>query len=152
MKRKQNNIKVLIKGEFIPELSNTKDSLFYFSYKVNIHNCGQSKVQLLSRHWDIKDANGNEVNGGTITTDFGSDYQIQDSGEFELSLDLFKKGGGLAESKRLEIPLIGQIPISNDIVSATDNGEPLIRLNPEHKASKIYISIVDKMVSILDET
>ena len=47
----------------------------------------------------------------------GSDYQIQDSGEFELSLDLFKKGGGLAESKRLEIPLIGQIPISNDIVS-----------------------------------
>ena len=100
----------------------------------------------------IKDANGNEVNGGTITTDFGSDYQIQDSGEFELSLDLFKKGGGLAESKRLEIPLIGQIPISNDIVSATDNGEPLIRLNPEHKASKIYMSIVDKMVSILDET
>jgi ATP-binding protein involved in chromosome partitioning len=100
----------------------------------------------------IKDANGNEVNGGTITTDFGSDYQIQDSGEFELSLDLFKKGGGLAESKRLEIPLIGQIPISNDIVSATDNGEPLIRLNPEHKASKIYMSIVEKMVSILDET
>ena len=100
----------------------------------------------------IKDANGNEVNGGTITTDFGSDYQIQDSGEFELSLDLFKKGGGLAESKRLEIPLIGQIPISNDIVSATDNGEPLIRFNPEHKASKIYMSIVEKMVSILDET
>ena len=99
----------------------------------------------------IKDANGNEVNGGTITMDFGSDYQIQNSGEFEISLDLFKKGGGLAESKRLEIPLIGQIPISNDIVSATDNGEPLIRLNPEHKASKIYMSIVEKMISILDE-
>ena len=99
----------------------------------------------------IRDANGKEVNGGTITTNFGSDYQIQDSGEFELSLDLFKKGGGLLESKRLEIPLIGQIPISNDIVSATDNGEPLIRLNPEHKASKIYMSIVEKMVSILDE-
>ncbi|MFL2990046.1 MAG: P-loop NTPase, partial [Candidatus Neomarinimicrobiota bacterium] len=36
----------------------------------------------------IKDANGNEVNGGTITTDLGSDYQIQDGGEFEFSLDL----------------------------------------------------------------
>ena len=60
MIRKKNNIKVLIKGEFIPELSNVKDSLFYFSYKVNIHNCGQSKVQLLSRHWDIKDALGRD--------------------------------------------------------------------------------------------
>ena len=60
MKRKQNNIKVLIKGEFVPELSNTKDSLFYFSYKVNIHNCGQNKVQLLSRHWNIKDALGRD--------------------------------------------------------------------------------------------
>ena len=98
----------------------------------------------------VKDSNGNTVNGGTISTDIGSDYQIQNDGKFELSLDLFKKGGGLAESERLDIPLLGQIPISNDIVSATDNGEPLIRLNPEHKASKIYMSIVDKMASILD--
>ena len=58
MKRNQNNIKVLIKWEVVPELSNTKDSLFYFSYKVNIQNCGQNKVQLLSRHWDIKDGLG----------------------------------------------------------------------------------------------
>ena len=99
----------------------------------------------------VKDSNGNTVNGGTITTDIGSDYQIESNGKFELSLDLFKKGGGLAESERLDIPLLGKIPISNDIVSATDNGEPLIRLNPDHKASKIYMSIVDKMASILEQ-
>ena len=99
----------------------------------------------------VKDSNGNTVNGGTITTDIGSDYQIESNGKFELSLDLFKKGGGLAESERLGIPLLGKIPISNDIVSATDNGEPLIRLNPDHKASKIYMSIVDKMASILEQ-
>ena len=99
----------------------------------------------------VKDANGDTVNGGTIATDVGSDYQIEKNGKFELSLDLFKKGGGLAESKRLDIPLLGQIPISNDIVSATDNGEPLIRLNPDHKASKIYMSIVEKMTSILED-
>jgi ATP-binding protein involved in chromosome partitioning len=99
----------------------------------------------------VKDANGDTVNGGTIATDVGSDYQIEKNGKFELSLDLFKKGGGLAESKRLDIPLLGQIPISNDIVSATDNGEPLIRFNPDHKASKIYMSIVEKMTSILED-
>ena len=54
----KNNIKVNIKSEYVPELSNNEDSLFYFSYKVKIHNLGSNKVQLLSRHWDIKDGLG----------------------------------------------------------------------------------------------
>ena len=99
----------------------------------------------------IEDSSGNKINGGAITTDFSSNCEINNNGEFELTLDLFKKGGGLSESERLDIPLLGQIPISNDIVSATDNGEPLIRINPDHKASKVYNSIIDKMVSILDQ-
>ena len=57
---KNNDIKILIEGKFVPELSNKKDSLFYFSYKVNIHNNSSKKVQLLSRHWDIKDALGRD--------------------------------------------------------------------------------------------
>jgi len=54
----KNNIKINIKGEFVPELSNNEDSLFYFSYKVSIYNLGTNKVQLLSRHWDIRDGLG----------------------------------------------------------------------------------------------
>ena len=57
---KKNNIKIDIKSEFVPELSNNEDSLFYFSYKVKIHNIGINKVQLLSRHWNIKDGLGRE--------------------------------------------------------------------------------------------
>ena len=97
----------------------------------------------------IKDADGNEITGGTIHTNFNLSSQIDDNGNYELWLDLFKKGGGLNESERLGIPLLGQIPISNDIVSATDDGKPLIRKNPEHDASKIYTLIIDKMVTIL---
>ena len=97
----------------------------------------------------VKDLNGNNINGGAITTDFSSNCKINSNGEFEMNLDLFKKGGGLSESERLDIPLLGQVPISNDIVSATDNGEPLIRIKPDHEASKVYNSIIDKMVSIL---
>ena len=97
----------------------------------------------------IKDADGKAIIGGTIHTNFNSSSQIDDNGNYELRLDLFKKGGGLSESERLGIPLLGQIPISNDIVSATDDGEPLILKNPEHDASKIYSSIIDKMITIL---
>tara|TARA_Y100000590_G_C15347800_1_gene873918 strand:+ start:172 stop:555 length:384 start_codon:yes stop_codon:yes gene_type:complete len=57
-KNKENNIKINIKGKYIPELSNNEDSLFYFLYKVQIHNLGSNKVQLLSRHWDIRDGLG----------------------------------------------------------------------------------------------
>ena len=99
----------------------------------------------------IKDADGKEITGGTIHTNFNSSSQIDDNGNYELRLDLFKKGGGLSESERLGIPLLGQIPISNDIVSATDDGEPLILKNPEHDASKVYTSIIDKMITILDK-
>ena len=99
----------------------------------------------------IQDASGKEITGGTIYTNFNSSSQIDDNGNYELRLDLFKKGGGLSESERLGIPLLGQIPISNDIVSATDEGEPLILKNPEHDASKVYTSIIDKMTTILDK-
>ena len=97
MKRKNNNIKVLIKGEFAPELSNTKDSLFYFSYKVNIHNCGQSKVQLLSRHWNIKDAlgrnrvvDGEGVVGEKPFINPGSNFEYQSYCPLETSFGSMK--------------------------------------------------------------
>ncbi len=99
----------------------------------------------------IQDPYGKEITGGIINTNFNSSSQIDDNGNYELRLDLFKKGGGLSESERLGIPLLGQIPISNDIVSATDDGEPLILKNPEHDASKVYTSIIDKMTTILDK-
>tara|TARA_B100001996_G_C18510182_1_gene535025 strand:- start:335 stop:709 length:375 start_codon:yes stop_codon:yes gene_type:complete len=62
---KKNNIKIDIKTEYVPELSNNEDSMFYFSYKVKIKNMSSKKVQLLSRHWDIKDGLGRKksING-----------------------------------------------------------------------------------------
>ena len=53
-----NEIEIKIKSEFLPELSNNDDEIFYFSYKVKIHNKGAKEIQLLSRHWDIADSLG----------------------------------------------------------------------------------------------
>ena len=98
----------------------------------------------------IKSSNGEILNHGEINLSDGSIIQISETGNFEIKIDLFKKGGGETESKRLNIPLLGQIPISNDIVVSTDNGTPIVHKTPDHKTSNIYYSIIDQVLSILN--
>ena len=52
-------------SSFIPEKSNIDIPIYFFSYKVVIKNNGKNNVRLLTRHWDIIDANGDlhTVNG-----------------------------------------------------------------------------------------
>ena len=98
----------------------------------------------------IKSSNGEILSHGEINLSDGSNIQISEIGNFEIKIDLFKKGGGKTESKRLNIPLLGQIPISNDIVVSTDNGTPIVHKTPDHKTSNIYYSIIDQILSILN--
>ena len=79
--------------------------------------------------------------------DDGTNIKINETGNFQIKIDLFKKGGGESESERLKIPLLGKIPLSNDIVTSTDDGEPIVEKDPNHKASQIYLTIVDKILS-----
>jgi len=74
---------------------------------------------------------------------------IEDNGQFEFQLNLFKKGGGVEESERLGVPLLGEIPLSQDLMSATDDGEPLVLSEPESTISNIYINIADRIDTIL---
>ena len=98
----------------------------------------------------IKSSNGEILSHGEINLSDGSVIQISEIGNFEIKIDLFKKGGGETESKRLNIPLLGQIPISNDIVVSTDNGTPIVHKTPDHKTSNIYYSIIDQILTILN--
>ena len=98
----------------------------------------------------IKNSNGDLLNGGELHLSDQSKIKISDSGNFEINIDLFKKGGGASESKRLNIPLLGQIPISSAIVDSTDNGAPIVHSMPNHKTSIIYKAIIDQIISILD--
>ena len=95
----------------------------------------------------IKNSDGLLLNGGEINMDDGSNIEISKTGNFQIKIDLFKKGGGESESKRLNIPLLGKIPLSNDIVTSTDDGVPIVEKDSGHKASQIYLSIVDKILS-----
>ena len=52
----------------------------------------------------------------TILQINGEEISIDSEGNFRISLDLFKTGGGEKESERLGVPLLGKIPISETIM------------------------------------
>ena len=62
------SIRVSVRAEYLADASNPKSSHYLFAYHVNIANEGDEFVQLLSRHWIIKDAHDNveEVRGDGV--------------------------------------------------------------------------------------
>jgi ApaG protein len=53
-----NNVRVEVESQYAPEHSQPFDNQWFFYYTVRITNEGEETVQLLSRHWVIKDATG----------------------------------------------------------------------------------------------
>ncbi|MGI9231468.1 MAG: Co2+/Mg2+ efflux protein ApaG [Methylocystis sp.] len=60
-----NHIQVTAIPDFMPDRSDPEQGRFFWSYTIEIANLGTQRVQLLSRHWLIIDANGRreEVRG-----------------------------------------------------------------------------------------
>jgi ApaG protein len=53
-------VRIQVFPEYIPEQSSPEVNRFSFSYRVIISNLGESKVKLLSRHWLIINADGDQ--------------------------------------------------------------------------------------------
>ena len=51
-------IKIESRSLFLPNKSNFENSVYFFAYSIKIENQGNEEVKLLSRYWNIKDANG----------------------------------------------------------------------------------------------
>ena len=83
-----------------------------------------------------------EINGQKVETD--------NNGSFNISLDLFKTGGGEKESERLGVPLLGKVPISESIMSSTDSGTPLTTHESLNDIGEIYVSISKQIVSLIE--
>lgn len=58
--RHVNQVEVHVSSSYMPERSDPDSQLFFFTYTVTITNLGSLPCQLLSRHWIITDALGNE--------------------------------------------------------------------------------------------
>ena len=74
---------------------------------------------------------------------------IDSDGTFSINLDLFKTGGGKKESERLGVPLLGKIPISEQIMSSTDLGTPITARDSTDGIGEIYTEITDQLLSVV---
>ena len=100
----------------------------------------------------IENMSGLALNGvvkGSVSSFSINDEEIfvDEKGHFSLTMDLFKTGGGLKESERLGVPLLGKIPISADIMNATDSGMPIAYSNPDSSIGQIYHHIAEMLIS-----
>jgi ATP-binding protein involved in chromosome partitioning len=102
----------------------------------------------------IENMSGLFINGkvdkGSHVTIEGKQPKIDPDGQFSIRIDLFKRGGGQSESERLNVPLLGEIPLAQEIMEATDAGEPIVSKTPESHVSKIYQSIAEKVMNALN--
>lgn len=55
-----NGIRVQVTTKFLPERSSGKDKEYWSAYFIRISNVGSETAQLLSRHWVITNADGEE--------------------------------------------------------------------------------------------
>ena len=63
------------------------------------------------------------------------------TGDDEKKYYLFGHGGGEDLAKRLEVPLIGQIPLLPEIREGSDTGSPLVATMPESEGGVIFAQI-----------
>ncbi len=92
---------------------------------------------------------GKADKGSQVTIE-GQELILDSDGQFSLRIDVFKRGGGQSESDRLNVPLLGEIPLTQEVMEATDAGEPIISKNPKAHVSKIYQSITEKVMNALN--
>jgi len=62
------SIRITVKPFYLDEQSSPTENHYVWAYHVQIENCGQDVVQLLTRHWRITDAMGRiqEVRGAGV--------------------------------------------------------------------------------------
>ncbi len=97
----------------------------------------------------VKDRAGTVVSGATIDfTGLGavSGVTADDAGMFAITVPIFKAGGGAEESARLNVPLLGRIPLDPDLVLASDNGEPFVIGNPDHVIAGEFKNIASQLI------
>ena len=52
--------------------------------------------------------------------------------------ELFGAGGGAALAQRLDVPLIGQVPLVPALREGSDDGEPIAAVDPDSEAGRVF--------------
>ena len=85
-----------------------------------------------------------EINGSIIEPD--------SSGKFNINFNIFKSGGGKKESERIGVPLLGEIPLAQEVMEASDSGIPLAFQDKNNSISDLYNELAKKIQTILKKS
>ena len=58
---------------------------------------------------------------------------------------LFGAGGGQELADRLEVPLVGQVPLVPELREGSDSGKPIMATNPTSEAGQIFAAMAEKI-------
>ena len=90
------------------------------------------------------DGNISNANDAILSIN-NENISINNDGSFNLRFNLFKEGGGLSESQRLDIPFLGEIPYSNELMRSIDSGNPIVFEETESEIKNIFIELAKKV-------
>jgi ATP-binding protein involved in chromosome partitioning len=59
--------------------------------------------------------------------------------------EIFGSGGGRELAERLEVPLLGQVPLLNDLREGSDHGRPVVAADPDGEAGQAFAAIAEQI-------
>jgi len=68
-------------------------------------------------------------------------------GDDEKKYKIFGEGGVKKTAEEFGKEFLGEIPINPEVGKCGDEGKPIVEANPEHKISKIYLELANKIKS-----
>ena len=85
-------------------------------------------------------------NGTPIEANTGED------GNWSLTLEIFKSGGGASAAAELHVPFLGALPFDPGIVRGGDDGVHRIVAEPDGDTAVAFDAIVDNVLSTLEDS
>ncbi|HEX7094368.1 MAG TPA: Mrp/NBP35 family ATP-binding protein [Acidimicrobiales bacterium] len=65
---------------------------------------------------------------------------------------LFGEGGGAELAERLDVPLLGQVPLVPELRAGADSGHPIVAEQPDSEAGRIFAEIAERIAVELAPT
>ena len=92
------------------------------------------------------------VDGNFIMLESGNMIEtVSDSeGNWSITLDVFKSGGGSDAAENLSVPFLGSLPFDPGIVRGGDDGVHRILAEPDGATAEAFDKIVEKVVETLE--
>ncbi len=98
----------------------------------------------------VKNARGQLVPRATLELEgLGEVSRVtgDEKGHFEVTVPIFRSGGGSEESQRLGIPLLARIPLAPELVIASDSGEPYVLRYPDTPAGLEFKHLAETLMN-----